>query len=234
MTTLTKNSATLSQHPGFLAELPVHLEIPANTEKIILTNTLTTSQIIIHENSNIIFVSLLKNGLQQKEKIQFNFTGQNSTLTFIALIIGNQQTQFEFETISKHTAPHTNAYYYLRSVLFDHSKVNYKGTLVIDKLAQMTDSYLAHHTLMLSPNAKVDTEPCLEIEADDVKAGHAATIGRVDDDLLFYLESRGINRREAQQILIQGFMEAELQRIPDEELRQILAREIETSLPVNS
>jgi hypothetical protein len=119
------------------------------------------------------------------------------------------------------------SYYYLRTALFDQSKVDYRGTLVIKPHAQQTDSYLAHHTLMLSPKARTETEPCLEIEADNVAAGHAATIGRVDEDMLFYLRSRGISTPEAHQMLIQGFMQADLQKIPNTELRKALAEEIQ-------
>ena len=85
---------------------------------------------------------------------------------------------------------------------------------------------------MLSKDAKAKTIPSLEIKANDVKAGHSATIGKVDKDLLFYLQSRGINKKLGEKLLIRGFLEADLQKIHDEKTRLKVAQELEKSLPI--
>ena len=79
---------------------------------------------------------------------------------------------------------------------------------------------------MLSDKTKTHTVPCLEIEADEVKAGHAATIGRVDDELLFYLNSRGINKKEGQALLIKGFLKSDISKIPDKEAQNYITNKI--------
>ncbi|MBI2634480.1 SufD family Fe-S cluster assembly protein [Candidatus Peregrinibacteria bacterium] len=195
-----------------------------------LTYSLTTSTINIPADTNLTYVAFLKKGWRETQKLQFNFTGENSTLNFIALILGLGEETFPFETISNHEIPHTNAYYNIRGVMFDKSQVYYRGSLNIKKSAQLTDCYLAHHTLMLSKNAKTHTIPSLEIEADDVKAGHAATIGKVDEDILFYLASRGINKKQGQSMLIKGFLETDLKKISDPNIQLILAKNIEEAL----
>lgn len=224
-----KNSA-LKSRPEYLKTLPAKLEIEANGEQIILTDSLNQSDIHIPENTHLTFIALLQKGWEEKQTLNFYCDGQNSSITFLAFILAKNSEQFPFETISNHTVPHTNAYYYVRGAMFDKSQVNYRGQLNIRPKAQITDSYLAHHSLMLSKDAKVVTIPCLEIEADDVKAGHAATLGKVDEDMLFYLNTRGIDKNEAQHMLIQGFMEADLKKIPNEEIQQLLAKEIANAL----
>lgn len=179
--------------------------------------------------ANLTFIATLKKGWEEVQKLNFQFEEESATLTFLAFIIAKENETFPFETISTHQAPHTNAFYYVRGAMLDRSQVNYTGYLIIEKGAQMTDSYLAHHSLMLSKDAKVVSIPSLEIEADDVKAGHAATMGRVDEDLLFYLESRGIDKQAGTDMLIKGFMEADLQKIPSEEIRLALSEEIANS-----
>lgn len=205
-------------------------------DSIIIVDTLEnaeksgTTDIHVGADTDLTFIAFLTKGWEELQKIRFHAEGQNTTINFIAFIIARNEDHFPFETESLHTAPHTNAYYYVRGAMFDKSQVDYTGYLNIKPGAQLTDSYLSHSSLMLSKDAKVRTVPSLEIEADDVKAGHAATIGKVDEDLIFYCESRGINRQQAQEALITGFMEADLKRIPSEELQQALAHEIEASL----
>lgn len=199
-------------------------------EEITVVHTLKTEDIHVPANTRLTYVALLQEGWEEKQTLNFHCDGENSEVNFVALILAKGEQNFPFETISNHSVPHTNAYYTIRAAMFDKSRVDYRGQLNIRKKAQLTDSYLAHHSLMLSKNAKVTTIPCLEIEADDVKAGHAATIGKVDEDMLFYLATRGIGKEEAQHMLIQGFMEADLKKIPDEKIQQQLVKEIEECL----
>lgn len=224
------NLPELTTASEFIGTLPEILTIKDGEERLILANQITSGNINIGRDCNVTIVTLLTEGWEEKKTLNFNFNDENSTLTFIALIIGADQNKFPLETISNHNAKHTNAYYYIRSAMFDRSQINYKGNLIIKPGAQLTDSYLAHHTLMLSKDAKTNTIPCLEIEADDVKAGHAATIGKVDEHLMFYLQSRGLSKAEAEDVLIKGFMESELQKIDSEEIRMILSAEIEKYL----
>ncbi len=220
----------LKDLPQFKGQLPATLEIDQNSDSVMVFDQLQNCEITIKEGSETTLVAFLKDGWEDLRKLNFNFEGSASTLTFLAFIIAKNEDNFPFETISTHNVPNTNAFYYIRAAQFDKSKVDYQGMLKMNKPAQQTDSYLAHNTLMLSKNAKTHTVPSLEIEADDVKAGHAATIGRVDEDMLFYLQSRGISAQQAKEMLIQGFMESDLKKIPDETVRAALVTELEAVL----
>ncbi len=215
-----------------IQRLPKKLEISG--KQLFITDEVQNSEIHVAENSTLTMVALLSKGFEDRRKLNFHVNGQNSTVNFIGIVIADGEENFPFETASNHYVPNTTAFYYLRSAMFDKSKIDYKGNLIIKKEAQQTDSYLSHNTLMLSKKAKTNTMPCLEIEADDVKAGHAAAIGRVDDELLFYLESRGIDKRQGQEMLIKGFLEADLNMIDSEEARTFIVQEIDKKLNARS
>lgn len=202
----------------------------SNKDQITVVKTLKTANIHVPANTRLTYVAFLQQGWEEKQTLNFHCDGENSEINFVAFILAKDEQTFSFETISNHTVPHTNAYYTIRAAMFDKSQVDYRGQLNIKPKAQLTDSYLAHHSLMLSKDAKVNTIPCLEIEADDVKAGHAATIGKVDEDMLFYLATRGIGKEDGQHMLIQGFMETDLKKIPNEKIQEQLAKEIEKCL----
>lgn len=210
--------------------IPQTLQIAENTNQTLIFHELQSSEIYAGRDSSTVIVALLTEAPSEPVTINLHLNQPGGTITFLAFIIGTKEQNYQIKTISHHTSPNTNAYHYIRSALFDSSKIDYFGNLVIKKTAQQTDCYLAHNSLMLSQNAHTDTEPSLEIEADNVSAGHSATVGRTDEALLFYLMSRGLDRRSAEELLIQGFMEADLSKIPDENLREKLAKEIEQKL----
>lgn len=191
---------------------------------------LETADIHLKEGEELTYVVFITQGWKGKKTLSFHFDGKNSIVKCFIFIVGRGRAKFAFETLSKHKAPQTKACYYVRNVLFDESMVDYRGNLIIQRDAQMTDAYLAHHSLMMSKDAKTYTIPSLEIEADDVKAGHAATVGNVDEELLFYLTSRGIEKRVARELLIKGFMQADFDKIPSEKLRLLVSKKIEEAL----
>jgi len=218
----------LKSLPEYIEKFPENLTI--SEDKLIITETLNTANIHLTNGAKATIVALLTTGWTDEQFLKFHLQGNDCELNFIGLIIGKDKNTFPFQTESIHEVPNTRAYYYIRGVQFDQAFVKYRGCLIIKPGAQITDAYLGHHTLMLSKNAKVETIPSLEIEADDVKAGHAATLGRVDEETLHYMQSRGLDRRTAQDMLIKGFIEADLHRIPSESARIALMTAIEETL----
>lgn len=191
-------------------KLQKEVKLAPNTSKTIITDRLPSCTITLGKNSTLEITAILTKGWKQNRTITANLKSQHSNLKITILTIGHNSDNFPLEITSNHTTPNTNASYIVRSVLSDESSVNFKGNIVIPKKGQQTKTYLAHHTLMLSPKAKTDTIPCLEITADDVTAGHAATVGQVDEDSLFYLQSRGLTKKESKNLLIKGFLEADI------------------------
>ncbi len=219
----------LANHPYFLEKPPKKLEVKANIKKIILTNTLQKSDIHIRENGKLIFIAFLEKGWKEIPELNFHCECPESEVLFLALIHGKNNENFPFKTTSFHNAPNTKAHFLIRGALFDHSRVDYRGCIKIQSKAQFTDSHLSHHSLMLSENAKVTSLPSMEIENNNVTAGHEATMGKVDKEALFYLTTRGLNKKIAENILIQSFMETDLKEIRDEEIRNTLSQELKNS-----
>lgn len=123
-------------------------------------------------------------------------------------------------TISKHLVPNTSCVTNYHVVLEESSSSDYKGKIIIAKKAFQTNSYLNNKTLVVGESAKNISKPELEIEADDVKASHGSSTGRIREEDIFYLVSRGFSREEAEKIIIEGFFENILSKIADEEVRE--------------
>jgi Fe-S cluster assembly protein SufD len=119
-----------------------------------------------------------------------------------------------------HAAPNCTSNQLFKGVLDDMSTGAFNGRILVRPDAQGTLAYQKNNNIILTDDAKMDTKPQLEIFADDVKCSHGATIGQVDDNALFYLQSRGINKREARLMLMFGFAHEVIQNIKVEPLRE--------------
>ena len=132
-------------------------------------------------------------------------TGAHANILGGFHISGNDKLDIDVRII--HTAKSTSANTFIRAVVEDSSSANISGKIIVKKGAQQTNSFLRENVLLVGQNAKATAVPDLEIEADEVKCSHAATVGKIDEEQLFYLMSRGINKAKAQQLIIDGFLE---------------------------
>jgi len=116
-------------------------------------------------------------------------------------------------------APHTTSDLLFKGALKDRSRSVWQGMIYVAPGAQKTDGYQANRNLVLSPQARADSIPGLEILADDVRCTHGATVGKIDPEPIFYLRSRGIPYAEAERLIVEGFFDPIMQRIPFEGVR---------------
>jgi Fe-S cluster assembly protein SufD len=123
-------------------------------------------------------------------------------------------------TFIDHVAPSTMSNQLYKSILRDKSRSVFNGKIMVRREAQLTNAYQLNKNLLLSLDARVDTKPQLEIFADDVKCSHGAAIGQLDDEQMFYLQTRGIDRASAGEMLVHGFVQDVLDQIKDARLRQ--------------
>jgi len=105
-----------------------------------------------------------------------------------------------------HSAPHTRANTSLKGVAGGHSTIKFDGRIIVTPNCPDTNSFLEERILLISDTARAEVIPDLEIESDDVKCSHAATISRIPEEQLFYLMSRGISRPQAEKLIIEGFL----------------------------
>jgi Fe-S cluster assembly protein SufD len=131
---------------------------------------------------------------------------------------GNQH--LDHDTQQNHLAPHTTSDLLFKGALKGKSRSVWQGMIYVAPGAQKTDGYQANRNLVLSEGARADSIPGLEILADDVRCTHGATVGKLEQEPLFYLKSRGIPQAEAEKIVVEGFFDPIFQRIPFEGVRE--------------
>lgn len=129
------------------------------------------------------------------------------------------QQHLDHDTQQNHLAPNTTSDLLYKGALMDHSRSVWQGMIYVAPGALGTDGYQANRNLILSKGARADSIPGLEILADDVRCTHGATVGKIDESLLFYLLSRGIPRKDAEQLIVMGFFAPIMERIPFEGVR---------------
>ncbi|GAB4579328.1 MAG: Fe-S cluster assembly protein SufD [Anaerolineales bacterium] len=132
----------------------------------------------------------------------------------------------DHDTQQNHNAPHTTSDLLFKGALKDTSRSVWQGMIYVAPGAQKTDGYQANRNLVLNPKARADSIPGLEILADDVRCTHGATVGKIDPELVFYLQSRGIPLHDAERLIVDGFFDPIMQRIPYEGVRERFAKAI--------
>jgi Fe-S cluster assembly protein SufD len=134
--------------------------------------------------------------------------------------------QLTYNTLQHHAAPECESDLLYKGGLQDRSRLVWRGMIKVDPGAQKTNGYQRNDNLMLSADARADSIPGLEIEADDVRCTHGATAGRVDEEQLFYCQTRGFTREEATRTVVAGFFQQVFDRITIESVRDALGRAI--------
>ena len=138
--------------------------------------------------------------------------GANSEM--LGLYFGDGDQHFDFNTSQDHTEPNTGSDLLYKGALDGVSRAVFRGIIRVLPGAQRTDAYQTNRNLLLSSGARADSLPNLEIEADDVKCSHGATIGELDTEAKFYLMSRGLDRVQAERLVVLGFLGEVLSRLP--------------------
>jgi Fe-S cluster assembly protein SufD len=139
---------------------------------------------------------------------------------------------FDHRSVQDHVAPDCTSDLLYKGALRDASRAVYSGWVHVRPGAQKTNAMQTSRNIVLSEHAKADAIPNLEIEANDVRCGHAASVGPVEEETLFYLESRGIPRSEAERLIVTGFFQEVLDRVGLEEVRRNAELAIQEELGV--
>jgi Fe-S cluster assembly protein SufD len=146
--------------------------------------------------------------------------GSGAFLTLNGLSVLDGKQHVDCHTIIDHAQPHCESHEVFNGVFDDHARGIFNGRIVVRPGAQRTDSKQTNNNLLLSADARADSQPQLEIYADDVKCTHGATLGPLDDASMFYLQSRGIDAAAARRMLTYGFGADIVERISNEPVRR--------------
>jgi len=138
----------------------------------------------------------------------------------LGVFFADGEQHFDHRSIQDHVAPNCTSDLLYKGALRDRSRAVYSGWVHVRPDAQKTVAMQTSRTIVLSEHAKADAIPNLEIEANDVRCGHAASVGPVDEETVFYLQSRGIERAEAERLIVSGFFQEVLDRVQIQEVRE--------------
>lgn len=167
-----------------------------------------------------------------KTRMETRLTGEGSTGRLSAVYVVDGKRHLDLDTTQEHDAPNAVSDLAFKGVLLDDARSVWRGVIRVAEGAHGTDAYQENRNLLLSPKARADSIPGLEIDTNDVRCTHGATAGPVDPMLRFYLMSRGIPAVEAERMIVEGFLEDALERIPDERIRTALTTAVMRRIPI--
>ena len=156
--------------------------------------------------------------------------GPGSDARALGLYFAGGEQHFEHRVVARHEAPQSYSNLLYKGAIQDHARTVFFGNLVVPPGAPGTDAYQTNRNLVLNDGARADTIPFLEIETAEVKCSHAGAVGRVDDEHLFYLRSRGVPEAEAKRLIVMGFLQEVLEQVTLEELRAELEAAVREKL----
>ena len=143
--------------------------------------------------------------------------GRGAKLNVVGAFLLSNKDEVKLDINIDHVAQDTTSDTVIKSVLNDSSVGSFSGLVDIKKGAKNTNTFFREDALLLSDSAKAEAIPSLEIDENEVKAGHASTVGPVDPEMLFYLMSRGINQKSARKLIVQGYFTGVLDQLPQKE-----------------
>ena len=175
--------------------------------------------------------SISLGGALVRNDIDDQLTEQGAGVTLNGLYLASGRQHVDNHTCINHLKPNTSSRENYRGVLDGHARGVFNGRVIVHKDAQKTDAHQSNSNLLLSDDAEVDTKPELEIYADDVKCSHGATVGQLDDAMLFYLRSRAIDEATARSLLTFAFADEIIRHIRLEAVRKRLESVVVGKLP---
>ncbi|MEX1017359.1 MAG: Fe-S cluster assembly protein SufD [Phycisphaeraceae bacterium] len=191
-------------------------------------STLLTEQA---RDSNVDSHTVLFGGALVRNNCNPRLNGEGGDCLVNGLYMGVDQQHMDNHMRVEHNAPHCDSRQFYKGVLNDRSHAVFSGRIRVANAAQKTDAKQTNANLLLSGDAEATTKPQLEIYADDVKCTHGATIGQIQDEAVFYLMARGVDRTSAHAMLVYAFAAESLERMKLEPVRQMLGKMILRRLP---
>jgi Fe-S cluster assembly protein SufD len=176
--------------------------------------------------SNSIFENfLLSSGSSfLKNEIHCNLLGSYASCFINGLILLNNEQHHELKTNVNHSYEHCKSSQLVKSALLDRSNGTYQGKIYVEKEAQKADGYQLSKALVLSENSEFNSKPELEIYADEVKCSHGSTTANIDQNSIFYLMSRGLSKKQANKILIEGFLSEAVETITNLNIKLLISK----------
>lgn len=194
------------------------------------TTCIVTRRALLEKEAFIEWLDVNLGGSFTRCEVSSWLNGTGATSYNYGMFLGHDRQQFDVLAAARHNASNTTCDMFTKGALTDYSRLVYRGLIKIEENAQHCNGYQKEDTLLLSENAVADSIPELEINNNDVRCTHGATIGQIDKEKLFYLQSRGIPKAMAQEKIVEGFFEPLIHKLTSaniqERVRELVAQEI--------
>ncbi len=197
-----------------------HLRIQAEDESHAMINGL---HIELAANSHYEQHALTLGSLLKRNDINIVFQGQHAYAQLNGVFLSKHRQHIDNHINLEHASAHCNSDTEYKGFVSDNSRAIFNGRIHIHPQAQKTAAHLNNKNLLLSKQAELNTKPELEIYADDVQCSHGASIGQLDEQSLFYFQSRGNDRATAEAMLCMGFVNEMVRRFPNENVQRLIA-----------
>jgi Fe-S cluster assembly protein SufD len=189
-----------------------------------------TQRAEVERDATLDWVALGFGSGKGKVRMETRLAGPGSTARVTGAYAGDRGQHLDFDTTQEHAAPNTTSDLAFRGVLDGKATAVWRGMIRVDPGAQQTDAFQENRNLLLSKSAHADAIPGLEIEADDVRCTHAAAIAQIDAEQLHYLRAHGLPEAEAKRLVIEGFLEALVERLGEGPVRAAVSVALERRL----
>lgn len=220
LTMVTRNAVLSGQGYANVGAVDIAIEENAHVH----LNQLSTSNLtdtwhfeafraMLKRNSTLDHVAIVSGGEGMRHDYRVALTGEDATANLSGIAFLAEKNEAHVHVLMDHQAPNCRSMQFFKNVLRDSAKSSFEGKIYVHPIAQKTDAFQLNKNLILSDSAQAFCKPNLEIFADDVKASHGATVGQLDDESMFYLLARGLDRSTAHSILIQGFCSEILEKL---------------------
>ena len=191
---------------------------------------ISTKRVEIARDAHVGWVPVHLGGHMTKQTLDIVTAEQGSNMRHTGLYFTERDEHLDLFTTDLHEAGHTTGDTVWKGALTGESRASYEGLIEIVPNAQESHTYLQTHSMLLSQKAKADAIPSLIVKTDNVSASHGGTVGELDEEQIFYMTTRGIPRREAVRILVEGYFEEVVQRLEDAGLESLVRRRIAEKL----
>jgi len=190
-------------------------------------------QAIGGRDSTMLLATVALGGQYARVRSEARVDGEGASTKQVALYFAADDQMHDFRTIQDHAAPHGNSDLLFKGAVQDDARSVYTGLIRIRNEAKGTNAFQTNRTLTLSEGSWAESVPNLEIETNDVHCSHASTVGPIDEDQRFYLESRGISSGVAERLIVLGFFDEVLDQLPAPELLAALRQQVADKLTVD-
>jgi len=193
-------------------------------EESLSTHHLAVRQLQLAADSRYSAQAISLGSALARTDIGVTLEGERAEASLDGLYLGDGNQQADTHLTVRHASPNCNSFQLYKGILAGRAKAVFNGRIIVDQDAQKTDAKQSNRNLLLSDDAVVNSNPQLEIFADDVRCTHGSTVGQLDEEAVFYLRTRGIGRDDAIQLLTLAFAGEILERVPVPELRERLEK----------